>query len=983
VASPPELIRYIRFQLSQLSSLNKHHEFEELTRHFSRLRICENILPATGPVGSGGDQGKDFETYRSYLTSTPIATSTAIGISGDKKIVFACSLEEKKRILTKIKSDSKVICNGPKKINAIYYFCEADVPVAKRHKLQDWCLRKFDVELEVFDGQALAEQLTGLDVFWIAEEYLNVPSDMYPQIAKEPTIYSEYKQHWLIEKSEPKSYYDFFQIKYGIRRATFNVDAKSDLNSWIKKIEVFLKNGFPITLKRRAQYEICVASLRGLNNLTAKKDIVEDYFSKIDSLQSPSDLKDATILLSYCSSAHIKQHFQIEAEKLHKWTVHLIKQIEEAINKALGPNTLCSLFETRGQAGHLQYQKGTAPYIDIDGTFKWWERLIKEVNKAPLFPLDDFADLLNVLIEIYGEDPRFLKLTRRVDDLLTKRSGGYIAAQKCKDRAVKYYDLKKYLLAIKQLHQAKIKWFSAETIYGSLLAMLTLSECYQRLGLAYAAKYYSAGAAYIAFYHNDDDIKSLLPQSLFSLSDCHYLAGEWLSFTHIVHLALNTHNMYDDEPLDINKHEELQRTFAHTAIIRTLTQRFNRDLANEIDKTIEEWPIYSDLRDDIKNLAEDETNYWKSASIDIIWKSAQEQLSGRPFCDVGVKRAIRWKALGIDWNVNFQNEYLVTSISEEFVSILQIIQADIAHEDFCLLPTKVMIECYITEGERISIKEKPDNIIASWVMNFPKGKIQEYQYFTEFRKEIIALTTVILSKCTTLDSQTFLQKIHAFFSRDLPLKVLSVRPYAELFVQFISQDAFESSNKKALTPLEVSRDFLTIEHDELRWIDKLGPRYSREKSRKFIANRYTNGIRPIRLTLQRLLKEEKIRIIIRKLKNEGYLDWQILMIFVNIVINYRTNRLLAPGASLESQREKMLDIAYKEEKEDDVAIPLDIFNEDMIKIQKNIFLVTVAKTWGLVIYRITPDFIALKKYLDMRYNNSKDDVEHEDIFTGI
>ena len=59
-----ELAKYIRFQLSELRAQNKHHEFEHLARQFARLRVCENILPATGPVGAGGDNGRDFETYR-------------------------------------------------------------------------------------------------------------------------------------------------------------------------------------------------------------------------------------------------------------------------------------------------------------------------------------------------------------------------------------------------------------------------------------------------------------------------------------------------------------------------------------------------------------------------------------------------------------------------------------------------------------------------------------------------------------------------------------------------------------------------------------------------------------------------------------------------------------------------------------------------------------------------------------------------------
>jgi hypothetical protein len=75
-----QLAAYIRFQLEQLKAQNKHHEFEHLARHFARLRICESVLPATGPVGAGGDQGRDFESYRSYLASTPIAAAKTWGL---------------------------------------------------------------------------------------------------------------------------------------------------------------------------------------------------------------------------------------------------------------------------------------------------------------------------------------------------------------------------------------------------------------------------------------------------------------------------------------------------------------------------------------------------------------------------------------------------------------------------------------------------------------------------------------------------------------------------------------------------------------------------------------------------------------------------------------------------------------------------------------------------------------------------------------
>src|SRR5438552_6736501 len=121
MANIDQVISQIRFGLEQLSSRNAHHEFEHLCRHLARARVCSNILPATGPVAAGGDQGRDFETFRTHLSSTPIANSTFIGLASSKPLAFACSLQ-KDRISRKIKSDVTTIVASGSTVEAIHFF---------------------------------------------------------------------------------------------------------------------------------------------------------------------------------------------------------------------------------------------------------------------------------------------------------------------------------------------------------------------------------------------------------------------------------------------------------------------------------------------------------------------------------------------------------------------------------------------------------------------------------------------------------------------------------------------------------------------------------------------------------------------------------------------------------------------------------------------------------------------------------------------
>lgn len=53
------------------------------------------------------------------------------------------------------------------------------------------------------------------------------------------------------------------------------------------------------------------------------------------------------------------------------------------------------------------------------------------------------------------------------------------------------------LLAIDQLQRAKENWFNAETLRGSVLAMLLLSSWYGHLNLPHAARYHASMALYI------------------------------------------------------------------------------------------------------------------------------------------------------------------------------------------------------------------------------------------------------------------------------------------------------------------------------------------------------------------------------------------------------------------------------------------------------------------------------------------------------
>jgi len=127
--NPAKLSTTIRFHLSELSAKNAHHEFEHLARHVARARIASNILPATGPVSSGGDRGRDFETFGTrHAPPGPPGNSFAARSTGERKLIFACSLQ--KTIETKIRKDVCTLLNQGD-VDEIVYFCEPNLAISQ------------------------------------------------------------------------------------------------------------------------------------------------------------------------------------------------------------------------------------------------------------------------------------------------------------------------------------------------------------------------------------------------------------------------------------------------------------------------------------------------------------------------------------------------------------------------------------------------------------------------------------------------------------------------------------------------------------------------------------------------------------------------------------------------------------------------------------------------------------------------------------
>lgn len=977
----------IRFALEQLKPQNKHHGFEDIAREFARQRICRNLLPATGPVGAGGDQGRDFETFKTYLDSPIENTVMFEGVSKQEHIFFACSLQEK--IVAKIRSDVKSIFTQTDERRPIFYFCVEDVPVSKRNQLINWCNDNYGVELQIFDGLALSENLSDPDIFWIAEEFLHIPADIYPHQNTDDTYYKEYKERWIKPHAKPLNVSDFCQIKYGLREATYEENLRIDLPGWIVAMRKLLE-GANDFMKRKVQYEICVAGLRGQKNLTQYKDIVEDYFADMDNISNPLDLTDICILLSFCSTGKLIGEFDVDSEYLHERSQRLMSRIDFFLKADICDTTRCVLIEAKARAYLLQYYKGIEPQFDLDSAFKWWKKLVSYIDKAPLFPLEQFSDTMVLLTSMIGDDERFLDITDKLDCLLAKRFGGHAAADKCRNRAMAFYDNGKIIQAIEHLHRVKINWFSAEALGGTIVTSRFIAQCYAELGMKYAAKYYALSSFILAFRSNQEDLNSLISKCVFQTAEVTYGAGDWFSYFSIMRLGLFTHHQFDDNSLDLIEHDSLQRAIYYSVVIRTLSKRFWPDIYKYVEECFGSFLIDDEMRSELKHLTDSLPNnaYWRSAPFEDILSQIEENLAGSPFADTGTERVVSWRALGITWEVRFDNSYEITRIAEEFVAVLQIALVDLAQFDFQLLPLKIEINASLSIDDRFHVKEKPDNEKLIWDISIPIFKPRNRSDIEKRTNEVFAYTVSALAYCSMLSYDSFHSKLKTAMKKGLTNKTFFGRPYPELYSEMITADEFNEALRKKFVVKEVGRSLNHPEHTQLSWVTTPGANYSEEDAREHAKNRYERLSGMMEVIWPKIIMSEPHKEFFERLHNDGYLDWHISLIACNVVSNYIVQVELGLNPKNKESATLMQKTTYSLF-DGEMDHLLNSFNIERTPIsdfemQRKISFLTIMKTWRIGPTRPleTPNFDAVKKFLIARYKIFEVDAPHKPLFTS-
>ncbi len=1003
-SDPAQLAAQIRFALERLSELNAQHDWEHLCRHLTRARLCSNVLPATGHVQLGGDQGRDFETFRTYLSRSPLAKQSFVGLIADKPIAFACTLE--KRAEAKARSDVKTIMAGGTPVESIYFFCTRGIAIARRHQLQKWAQATYKVYLEILDGEWTAQELSAHDTFWIAVRYLELPADLLPPLpaTEAQDWYTRVLNKWQQVTESAQTFADFTEIKIAARTAlgpfSYSDDGRPihryerpELPFWIDRLDEIAGQSALDALRRHALYEASVLRLRGLGTLIGQEERLRQYFAEIPQLEDVADVEDTEVLLTYLFPASRQGLIHLTATEVHNWYGALESHLDGLLrdtNQHVKMNTQCMLLEIRGHVALFHhFNQGK---MDSDGAFFYWNQLAEVAKNAPLFPLEHFANRLIEYARYLGTHSAYEPLTQAVDTLLAERFGNFKVAEKCLDRAKAFRKAGDLPRAMEQLHRAKVDWFAEETLGKSLLALSWLSDGYQSLDLFFAAKYYALAAAYLALRATDPNVKQIAARSLESAASCDYAVGAWHGFLELAEVSLLCHWNFSPEPdADFDAPNSfLQRLIFHLGMLPVVTRLlypesgpFARERCTHIAQQV-------GLVDVLEEVLPHAEKTWVNREPLELWRTIEEQAAGLPWSDAGPIRHAVWKTYGVMWHAQWANDYETTCAAEGVLAALQVFLSDLAGEDLCLMRSIFKLSIKLAKDterlnatgyESFDIQFELSNEESRALITLPP-----YRHFCDgtltyddLRMGILSIASQLLAAASLLPTPRFQEILANRFTQGLLNKLLVGAPYVRCFREFVHRDLFEGSARNRQMVSILAESFAPHFPQALPWRDTPGPGYESENVLEYIENRYRRFARPIERTVKRLASTSEFQAVVAALRADGWKDWHLLCAIFHITMNHRLSQrkiILSP----EAEKAAIQRWFSLPEPEDALVVPLSEYTEENLRLQMTIYMSAFAETYGLELHQTTPDFSALEDFLKHRYNFWSDDIDHNDPF---
>ncbi|WP_080054420.1 hypothetical protein [Spirosoma aerolatum] len=821
--------------------------------------------------------------------------------------------------------------------------------------------------------------------------------------------YADIREQWLQASVDYFLVAEFYEVVNISHHCRSKLYLYNDTEFWVDILEHYYSlNEIPRFAQRKAAYEICMLIIKpdsvaqGYTPTASLGDRVAylyDYFEDVEAYTSIRDIEDAISLLAVVFwELHVSGTSLLE-ENWQDWIDRLNALLDKQL-KTHNPNYRCGLLECKANLAF------TSDLIkDIDGTcyrvIEYINKIIELLPDAPFYSAYQLQDRLNLQVRLLTDRipdkllDILVDLSERLSKFVGEREGDFKRAKSNVEQGVSFLESNKLIRTLQNFHKAKNLWSKKESADGFILACLNIAQVYDALGMHLAAKQYALAAGWFAANTNDPALMKRYGHAFFLAAHSDYKQGAWVSFLDCYSTFVYASIEFDPNAFesDHGKFSRIGKALADSLSIEYITLRFAPQLQYLIshklrcNSALDPFVPVDEMRAVLNKQFDD------FSDTKLLEHFHRNKLDDEPFSDLGPTRTIRWFAEGSEWQIRFDNDWHTTPVAEQVVASLQILQVELIPEDLHLIKTKIEIDLSVkNEGKNVDFELTESNNRTHWTVVVPtltSINDKDPEEVKWLQVQIVTMAYFLIRNISLLPikakEQIFEDKLK---NGGLPEKTLIVQPYEKLYRQLFSQATFEETQRAVFAKPILYNDFSLNEIAELQWKDSISPLYNQEQTLTYIKNRYDNFDKVISMTIRSWMADKRGQEIVTELRNEGYLDWHILLAMKHVIFNYKTNYIVRQRGPFASRKEYedvfngiFNTIRLENESDNNIAVPIELIFSDEFRFWVSQVPVWVLESYGLENEARTPHATAILSFLIKRFNFQVDDVTHKQLMT--
>ncbi|OUS02878.1 hypothetical protein A9Q86_02185 [Flavobacteriales bacterium 33_180_T64] len=760
---------------------------------------------------------------------------------------------------------------------------------------------------------------------------------------------------------------------------------------WLKLLKLYIDNPkIDDNFKRVAIYEYLWLLLRPINyreipegNLKGEEEYFRLYFKDFDVFKTGKELEDAQSLMNIAVAAGFMDKTNLDGREVQGWFDSMFNTLNAKIKVESNPNEKCHLLENL--ATHLLFLNSNRNKQDknINEVLNPLKDILKLLDKADYYNVSQLSTRLDEYIELLIEADAESNIelidgindySEKLNPIVETRGGSFMGAKAELGRGIKYLNSnvpKLSLRALQCFHKAKDKFNIQESFEGYVLSLINIAQLYSSIGMNLAAKYYALAAVWASMHNGDRKLLKRIVDALGIAFYADFKQGAWLNAIVSSMDYIDARHELKATPLDPNVDEMPFKVLADLAMVFHLTPKMSPELTDMVSRNMDGLQDLSDefLKPAIAKL--EETNSTYDSWIPVL----ERILTDKPLNDVGHTRLVRFNALGIEWKISFANNYEMASLAEDFCGIVQITLAEIAlsNYDFHLIRGSVSIELEIdNEFKGPELQPSNDEIIwKAWVKHTDTQGEESLLNITSCTKSIGR----ILSNLSLLPFDDFDKLLDTLFSEsDLAKKTLIGGLYQRMYRTVYSKTNFDLMQRDNFTPVALTDMNLPQTNKVMKWKHSLSNLYDQVEAKKRIEQRLKNSHKNSYLTIAKLKQNPDFPVFIKKLRSQGWQDWHIFLAINNFILTHKTEFRLR-GITNPTQEDfdrLFFEIKKLDESDFEAEFPLEAFTSLEFEFNLKNTIILILKSFGLANPSRFPNFLAIREFLDVRFNMIED-----------